>query len=86
MGMHINTIISLIKSNSNEEAQNLLNKTRKQAEFQSEESQITFRLLSAYFLIKDKKMDEALATLPANSVDIQTNLLRAQIQLNQKKT
>jgi hypothetical protein len=33
MGMHINTIISLIKSNSNEEAQNLLNKTRKQAEF-----------------------------------------------------
>lgn len=33
MGMNINTIISLIKSNSTEEAQNLLNKTKKQPEF-----------------------------------------------------
>lgn len=36
--MHINTIISLIKSNSIEEAQNLLAKTKKQPEFQSENS------------------------------------------------
>ena len=77
MGMNINTIISLIKSNSFEEAQNLLNKTKKQPEFQSESSQITFRLLGAYFLIKDKKYDEALNNLPTDCTDIQTNLLRA---------
>lgn len=75
--MHMNTIISLIKSNSIEEAQNLLNKTKKQPEFQNDESQITFRLLSAYFLIKDKKYEEALSSLPSDCTDIQTNLLRA---------
>ena len=60
--MQINAIISLIKSNSNEEARALLEKTRKQPHLKEDtESQSVFSALSVYFLVKDKKLDEALA-------------------------
>ena len=74
--MQINAIISLIKSNTFDEAKNLLEKTRKQPHFaNSEKFQSIFRGLQVFFLIKDKKIDESLSLITSD--DVYSVLLRA---------
>lgn len=75
--MQINAIISLIKSNVFEEAQNLLSKTSKRPEFADDtEFQNLFKNLNVFFLIKDKKYEEAIKELRANNTNFNV-LLRA---------
>lgn len=82
--MQINAIISLIKSNTFDEAKALLDKTRKQPHLaNSEKFQSIFRGLQVFFLIKDKKVDEALKLI--NTDDVYSVLLKAQLLLNSKR-
>ena len=53
--MQFNAIISMIKSNSFEEAKQMLQKARKEPQFSSVEDQALFKTLQVYFLTKDKK-------------------------------
>lgn len=62
--MQFNAIISLIKSNSFDEAIAMLKKTKGQPEFKNEKDQAIFRTLQVYFLLKDKKYKEALELVP----------------------
>ena len=82
--MQFNAIISLIKSNSFDEAKNMLEKTRKQPQFQSLQDQALFKTLQVYFLTKDKKYQEALDLVPSSN-DAQTTFLRAHLFLQLKK-
>ena len=82
--MQFNAIISLIKSNSNDEAKAMLKKTRSQPEFQNEKDQAIFRTLEVYFLLKDKKYSEALELVPSNE-DSQSAFMRAHLLLSLKK-
>lgn len=83
--MQINAIISLIKSNVFEEAQNLLNKTQKRPEFADDaEFQNLFNNIHVFFLIKDKKYEEAIKELKSKNTNFNV-LLRAQILLDLKK-
>ena len=70
--MHFNAIISLIKSNSFEEAKDMLKQSMDKAEFQNEKDQATFKTLEVYFLLKDKKYAEALELVPGDkNIDAQ---------------
>jgi hypothetical protein len=83
--MQINAIISLIKANLFDEAKSLLSKTRKQLEFNGDqECKALFDNLSVYFLIKDKKFEDALNKVPSNSSCFNA-LLRAQLLLDLKR-
>ena len=83
--MQVNAILSLIKSNTFDEAKALLEKTRKQPHFQqSENYQSIFRALQAFFLIKDKKFVEALEVIPKGG-NVHDALMRAQLHLTLKQ-
>ena len=82
--MHFNAIISLIKSNSFDEAKDMLDKTMNQPEFLHEKDQSTFRTLQIYFLLKDKKYGEALEFVP-KSAYAQSAFMRAHLFLQLKK-
>lgn len=62
----------------------MLEKTRKQPQFQSSQDQALFKTLQVYFLTKDKKFQEALDLVPAKS-DPQSTFLRAHLYLQLKK-
>jgi hypothetical protein len=86
--MEINIIISLIKSNTFDEAKSLLEKIMKKPQFQSAECQAIFRGLKVFFLIREKKNEEALALIPAADAaesDIFSVLMRAQLYLDTKR-
>ena len=82
--MQFNAIISLIKSNSFEEAKNMLEKSKKQTQFQNEEDQTMMKSIEVYFLTKDKKYQDALDLLP-EATDAQSAFLRAHLFLSLKK-
>lgn len=82
--MNVNGIVSLVRANCFDEAKALLDKTKKQPQFQNSVDQAMFRSLQVHFFIKDKKYEEALGLLPAKAQDMQTLFLRSQLQLNLK--
>ena len=62
----------------------MLEKTRKQPQFQASQDQALFKTLQVYFLTKDKKFQEAFDLIPASS-DPQSTFLRAHLFLQLKK-
>ena len=75
--MIVNLIVALIRSNQFEQAQKELEKSRKQAD------QSLIRGIEAFFLLKDKKFDEALQKVKDGN-DSYSIFLRAQILIAKK--
>jgi len=84
--MQLNAIISLIKSNSFEEAKTLLNQTWKQPEFKNHKDQSILNSIQAYIFIKDKKYEEALESLQSGDQnDVRIVLLKSHLLLALKR-
>lgn len=82
--MQVNAIISLVKSNSFEEAKSLLVKTMKQPQFVDQPKFASiFTTLQVLFLIKEKKIDEALKIVTGK--DVYSVLLKVQLLLDAKR-
>lgn len=76
--MQVNVVISMIKSNMFDEAKAMLKNIRKQPEYaNSTEFQTVFDNLDVFFLVKDKKYQEALQLVPSSNSNGHTVLLRA---------
>ena len=71
--MQVNLVVALIRSNQHEQALKEADKISKEHNAWSG--------IKAYFLIKDRKYDEALQVIKANKNDSYTVFLRAQIYL-----
>ena len=83
MSLQVNSIISLIKANSLDEAKSLLDKTQKQNEFKNNKKfEDVFMALRVFFMIRDKKESEALQIIDSSTA--YGVLLKCQIHLNLK--
>ena len=83
--MQFNAIISLIKSNNFEEAKTMLKESLSKPQFQNATYEGLLASVQAYFYVKEKKFQEALDCLEADSEDVRTILLKSHLLLALKK-
>mmetsp|Transcript_34683 Transcript_34683/g.53160 ORF Transcript_34683/g.53160 Transcript_34683/m.53160 type:complete len:438 (-) Transcript_34683:20-1333(-) len=84
--LQVNAVISLIKSNSFDEARAMLDKIKKQPHFQKSQSLTSLcQSIKVYLLVKDKKYEEALGEIKTDVQDFKTVFLKAYLLLSLKK-